>query len=252
MASSSSSAAAEAAERLRLEGNDAFGTKDWERAVELYQQSVQNAENEKTYSNLAATLCKLGRYEEAAIAAERATVASATWAKGWWRRGVVAELRKLFFDALKFFTMATDLEPNEQTFKRALQAVKMRLKAEEGPNGAFVVESVSARANDNSSPGLVAWMRARELTGNGSDFMMLSKYATRQDTNNPTSEQWLVFGLNGYVWGLKTSMANVCRSFSRDAAVQLQQLQQQRPMYHVPDRRSIHYSHGRPNRRPPR
>jgi tetratricopeptide (TPR) repeat protein len=85
--------AVDAGESLCFQGNDAFPTKDWERAVDLYQRSVNHggANAGKTYSNLAATLCKLSRFEEAAVAAEHATTSSPTWAKAWWRRGIVAE-----------------------------------------------------------------------------------------------------------------------------------------------------------------
>jgi hypothetical protein len=44
------------AERLRLQGNDAFSTRDWERAVLLYQTSVEHTESAKAYSNLVRTL----------------------------------------------------------------------------------------------------------------------------------------------------------------------------------------------------
>jgi hypothetical protein len=42
----------EVAETLRLQGNDAFSTKDWERAMKLYRSSVAHAESAKAYSNL--------------------------------------------------------------------------------------------------------------------------------------------------------------------------------------------------------
>jgi hypothetical protein len=34
--------AVDTGERLRLQGNDAFATKDWKRAVDLYQRSVNH------------------------------------------------------------------------------------------------------------------------------------------------------------------------------------------------------------------
>jgi hypothetical protein len=42
----------EVAETLRLQGNDAFATKDWERALKLYRSSVAHAESAKAYSNM--------------------------------------------------------------------------------------------------------------------------------------------------------------------------------------------------------
>jgi hypothetical protein len=46
----------EVAETLRLQGNDAFSTKDWERAMELYRSSVSHAESAKAYSNLVSVM----------------------------------------------------------------------------------------------------------------------------------------------------------------------------------------------------
>jgi hypothetical protein len=50
----------EVAETLRLQGNDAFSTKDWERAVKLYRSSVSHAESAKAYSNLVSVIKCIG------------------------------------------------------------------------------------------------------------------------------------------------------------------------------------------------
>ena len=64
------------AEKLRLAGNDAFMTEDWERAASLYRESLSidpaSKNSAKVYSNLAQTYVKLGLYQEAAEAAELA------------------------------------------------------------------------------------------------------------------------------------------------------------------------------------
>jgi hypothetical protein len=45
-----------------------------------------------------------------------------------WRRGVIAEMHKLFFKAHRFYSIAVDLEPNEKTFRKATESVEKRLK----------------------------------------------------------------------------------------------------------------------------
>ena len=104
MSSHPSTDSSNEAEDLRLQGNDAFKTQDYERAYELYQKSVSLRPDAKAYSNLAATLCKLGKYEEAATAAKRSTVVDSKWGKGWWRRGVVADLLKQTASACLLYT----------------------------------------------------------------------------------------------------------------------------------------------------
>ena len=67
------------AERLRLAGNDAFMTEDWDRAASLYRESLSidpaSKNSAKVYSNLAQTYVKKGMYQEAAEAAEMCTSA---------------------------------------------------------------------------------------------------------------------------------------------------------------------------------
>ena len=63
---------------LKSAGNDAFGTEDWGRALQCYARSVSLADpccklSAKTYSNLAATLCKLSLFDDAKACAKRST-----------------------------------------------------------------------------------------------------------------------------------------------------------------------------------
>lgn len=154
------------AEDLRLRGNDAFGTKDWERANALYKDSVAAWPTAKAYANQAATLCKMGRYPEAARAAERATDVGPRWAKAWWRRGVTAELRKQFTHALNHYEMAVRLAPKEKSFRLALQAMRQRLKVSgKTANGLAIVDLPESAAADQDNPAIRAFWRARQAMG---------------------------------------------------------------------------------------
>ena len=127
----SSEALEKQAEDFRLQGNDAFGTKDYKRALDLYQKSVGCHPMAKSYANIAATLCKLGEYDEAAQAAERATALDPSWAKGWWRRGVVSDLQKTFYDSVKYYEIAVEISPKEKAFSKSLNEAKKRLNIKE-------------------------------------------------------------------------------------------------------------------------
>ena len=59
-----------------------------------YNLSVVHYIIAKVYSNLAASLCKLGKYDDAYDAAQLGTKVDDTWAKGHWRLGSVSELSK--------------------------------------------------------------------------------------------------------------------------------------------------------------
>ena len=78
------------AEKLRSDGNDAYKTKDWARALALYEQSIGvDSTNAKSFSNAAAAACKLGAYHDAQVFADRATALKPDWGKAWWRSGVI-------------------------------------------------------------------------------------------------------------------------------------------------------------------
>jgi hypothetical protein len=228
----------EAAERLRLEGNDAFATKDWERAVKLYRSSNERAEQAKTYSNLAATLCKLARYEEAQVAAERATILDPSWAKAWWRRGVVAELLKLFLEAHKFFSMAVQLDPKEKTFSKAERDILKRLKATKNEDGTLTIENPCASSVNESLkiPAVLAWKRALEAVrpGGNTNFLLNYYFAGIHQRNDPypTSEQYFVQGYFDWVQGMKGAIAEVATCLAPQHTVrQYQSLQQRRHLY---------------------
>ena len=75
--------ALEKAEALRSAGNDAFGTKDWQRALDLYLRSAEyDATSAKTFSNIAAVCCKLGEYQSARDYSGKAILLDPKWAKG--------------------------------------------------------------------------------------------------------------------------------------------------------------------------
>ena len=98
-------------------------------ALQSYQASVDYHKTAKAYSNLAASLSKLGKYDKALEAADQATTLEPEWAKGWWRRGVCAELCRLFAAAHQFYKKAQDIEPNEKSFAKTVRDIKKRMKA---------------------------------------------------------------------------------------------------------------------------
>jgi len=216
MANKDESTASQRAEDLTQQGNKSFQAKKWEDALRHYQAAVSHAETARTYSNMAAALNKLGRYEEASHAAERAIVLDPKWAKGWWRRGVVAELRKFFPQARQYYGIAAELEPEEKAFSKAKEDVEQRLR---GPT------QISSDA-DVQPPSIVVWARfCRDSPGRSMDV-----YIRRQPNfpsgENPTSEQWLIKGLLEWSEGLRDAVAGLCLSIDPTARGRYQQLLQ--------------------------
>lgn len=83
MADTDANPSAAAAEQWRLEGNKAFAAKKWDAAIGKYRASLAidgtSPNSAKVYSNLAAALCKLSKYDDAHEAAKQATKADPEW-----------------------------------------------------------------------------------------------------------------------------------------------------------------------------
>jgi tetratricopeptide (TPR) repeat protein len=191
------SAAAEA-EALRLAGNDAFMTQDWERAASLYLKSLAvdpaSKNSAKVYSNLAQTFVKQGDYRRASEAAERTTSADPSWAKGWWRRATVATLNKDYLAALSHYTNALRLDGANKVFEKDLRKCAKIVggTVTRQDDGSLLFQPKETSLNkvlktmDEVTPGRKTWDR---LFPDG--FDIAREYAWRDglDLANPTSEQ---------------------------------------------------------------
>jgi len=236
--------AAAAAEALRRQGNDAFSTKDWGRAAELYRRSVTVHESAKAYSNLAASLCKLLRYEEASEAADRATSLEPGWGKAWWRRGVAAELLKFFPEALKYYSIAADVDPGEKAFRVARDKIRARLGATEEEPAVIECKGAFKLAPDRSAPPYYrAWTLFCDhcLSPSGADDSSSSSsgildedafvkwFLQQKRQGYPTSRQYLVFGLWQWTTGMKSAVARLALATSPQANAAYRALRERTP-----------------------
>jgi tetratricopeptide (TPR) repeat protein len=232
------------AEDLRLRGNDAFGTKDWERAASLYEESLAAHPTSKAATNYAATLCKVGRYQEAATAADRATTLDPTWAKGWWRRGVVAELLKQNGFAMKYYRIATELEPNQAVFVKDLRRIERINRVKGTTDDGMPLADVHDDDNENDdelliklSAGKQAMLQARQAVGMDTTYSSFATHYMHHQVgirgedchNNPTSQQFLVNGMNQWVLGMSGAVASMCICTNQQAHQQYQLMKRLNP-----------------------
>ena len=68
------------------------------------------------------------------------------WAKGWWRRGVVATLQRSFVDAVSNYKAAVEREPDSEVFAAALEKAEAMI----GSN----VQYVDANGDGGKPPSL--------------------------------------------------------------------------------------------------
>ena len=248
------------AAELKSAGNDAFGTKDWDRALQLYSQSVRldgkSQVAAKTWSNLAATLCKLSYFDEALKAAEQGTICDPQWGKAWWRRGVVLSLVREFAYAAKCYERACVLEPSNGTFAQAARDARKVLgigeaKDEKGMRKMSLDQApgVVYRKTDEIKGGpMAAWKKATEHAGGlqgwavstrAKEVQFLASTGADVDPREfsaedligiCSSESWIVGGLIEWVQGLQ---GGLCQLFlagvspaqaGRDAALRYREL----------------------------
>lgn len=201
---------------LRLKGNQEFSAGNWEEALELYEQSNAFFETAKCYSNIAATLCKLGWYEEASQATMKCTDLDPTWAKGWWRRGLVCELKKNLMLACKYYAKAVELDGEDKTFKKSLRNAEKQAKVHYNKDGTRMVEATQGIATEHS-PAARAWKQANARIGCHFTIFRRSYDIQNEKSTNPSSEQWLVKGMDQWIGGMKSAIAQMAVSISSEA-----------------------------------
>ncbi|CAJ1962731.1 unnamed protein product [Cylindrotheca closterium] len=216
------------AEDLRLQGNASFKLQDFERAIHLYEAAIAaaspTAATAKTYSNLAASMCKVGKYDEACKAADRATALDSKWAKGWWRRGTCLELIKDFGQAKNCYTIALEQEPKNKVFKYALKKIHERLGVEDSVNGVPVIPLEAAQHLPVS---VKAFWRAQSMVGRRMSCLTMEHHFRMipdHDVNNPTSCEWLFRGFVQWVKGIKGAIADFARSTAQQSAMAWMQI----------------------------
>ena len=149
----------EKANSLCLEGNTDFASKKWTQAVKKYRSSLEfdaeSKDSAKVYSNLAAALCKMGKYDEAYDAANQAPKVDPDWPKGYWRVGIVCELQRNFLEASSWYKKAVEHcdegEANAKdkaTFEKAMNKILDCWVTKEKPTMAIKSSKVQMRRRD--------------------------------------------------------------------------------------------------------
>ena len=189
---------------LRVQGNEAFASKDWTTAIEKYRRSIdidgESKDSAKVYSNLAAALCKVSKYDEAHQAAKMAIKVDPYWAKGHWRLGVVLELEKDFMHALKSYEDAVKLAPDETVFRKAEGKMLKRLgyQGKDLPNGFKIMTPpiVGGGVSTKGVPLYIAWDRLKKATDDLCDVDKGFPNTFNPEEDYIKSEKWIAYGMH--------------------------------------------------------
>ncbi len=132
------------ADRLKGEGNKAMARKEYEKAVRYYSKSLRLAPagpNSHVYfSNRAAALCYLERYEEAELDAERSLALNPEYGKAHARLGLSRYFLRDYYGAVEAYESALQFDPNNAASKSYLAKAKSKIGRRNTSSSAVYVE----------------------------------------------------------------------------------------------------------------
>ena len=121
----------EEADFLKVEGNKAMARKEYSEAVKLYSKALRLApagpSSHVYFSNRAAALCYLERYEEAELDSERALALDPEFGKAHARLGLSRYFLKDYHGAVEAYETAAAYEPGNESNRIYLAKAKLKL-----------------------------------------------------------------------------------------------------------------------------
>lgn len=132
------------ADRLKGLGNKAMAKKEYEKAVKYYSKSLRLAPagtNSHVYfSNRAAALCYLERYEEAELDAERSLALNPEYGKAHARLGLSRYFLKDYYGAVEAYESALVHDPHNAASKSYLEKAKSKIGRRQPVRSSYYVE----------------------------------------------------------------------------------------------------------------
>ena len=123
------------AEKYKTLGNNQMANRDYLSAFESYSTAIEmapsGAQSHVYYSNRAAALCYLERYEEAVEDSEKAIQMQPKYGKGYARLGLAKYFLEDFEASIEAYETAIEYDPENASSKAYLKKAKAKLAKEE-------------------------------------------------------------------------------------------------------------------------
>lgn len=131
------SALAEAAEKSKAAGNEAFGRGEFAAAVKAFDKAIRlTPKNHVLYSNRSGAHASLGNVAEALSDAEKCIKLSPTWPKGHSRKGAALILCGRYKEAMLAYKRGLEIEPENAGLLKGMEDLKKQLRDGEVPTAA--------------------------------------------------------------------------------------------------------------------
>eukprot|EP00884_Botryococcus_braunii_P016189 jgi/Botrbrau1/3253/Bobra.174_1s0025.1 len=130
-ANSASEAEVEESEKLKLQANELFNGKHYEKAYKLYTEAIGlNPHNPFLFTNRAACSIRLEKMQDACQDATRALEIDAQCAKAFYRRAEANLLQQHYKKAIEDFTAAARLQPKDGHIRKRLELAEKLWKTQ--------------------------------------------------------------------------------------------------------------------------
>ncbi|XP_049849841.1 uncharacterized protein LOC126320406 [Schistocerca gregaria] len=130
---------------LKEEGNVKLTARLYEEAIRLYTEAIElNPEDPCYYSNRAAAYYLVGKYASAIEDSKTAIAINPKYTKAYSRLGLAYFSMGKYKDAIQVYEQALQLDSNNESIKKALQAAREKLQTQESSNSYNNAETSSS------------------------------------------------------------------------------------------------------------
>lgn len=120
------------AEEMKIKGNTAINSKDYENAVKFYSEALalssDGPNSHVYYSNRAAAYCHLNRYQDAVDDCHSSLALFPDYVKAYSRLGLANFFLEHYQDAVDAYERALELEPDNKATQDSLRQAKNKVK----------------------------------------------------------------------------------------------------------------------------
>ncbi|CAM9318990.1 unnamed protein product [Sphacelaria rigidula] len=118
----------EKALEAKEKGNEHFRAGQWAKAIEEYEEAVKRDPTNAAYrNNLAAALSKIGDFNAAKAACDKALELDRNYVKAWAKKGDIEFFMKEYHKALDSYKMGLSVEPNNSLCTDGVRKTTMKI-----------------------------------------------------------------------------------------------------------------------------
>jgi small glutamine-rich tetratricopeptide repeat-containing protein alpha len=145
------------AEELKVKGNTAINSKDFETAIKYYSEALKlcpdGPQSHVYFSNRAAAHCHLNRYQDAVDDCLSSVALSPDYVKAYSRLGLSYFFLEKYQEAVEAYERAAEIEPDNKSTQDSLRQARNKLKKKHAKDAVTTHDVPSSSAAAGGGPG---------------------------------------------------------------------------------------------------